>query len=619
MKFRHFSRVLVLATVVLAATVPAVSAARLTARPGPSSSEVELSGLLNGDGTFRGSLGASGSVDLAHWRLVSDITHGEAPRFVPAASTSTSSLVANAWNAIGSNGAGNGALNGVVYAVAVSGANVYVGGDWFQAPGLPVAANNIAKWDGTSWSALSSDQNGPSPITGPVHAIVPSGTTVYVGGSFSNAGGVPNADNLARWDGNGWLAVGTPAAAGTGAIQGEVDAIAVSGTNLFVGGYFFHAGYTGAINGVTMADMGAWWNGSTWLPLGSGWGPMGHYPPLNARVNALLVDGPNLYVGTDTQNINGDPTLDFAGQFEFDNFVWHSMDSNLGNGSLNASVRALAVSGTSLYVGGDFTNADGISGANYLAKWNTGTGVWSAAGSTSPNSTVRSIVVSGSNVYVGGSFTDLGGATGDRLARWNGSSWVPLGSNGSGDGALNNSVYALALSTTALYAGGFFNNAAGNQTADYVAAYGLASAGQQKPDGRIKKGTGTLIGNNVYNTTGLNQTRTGSGSPGKTFTFTVSIQNDGTGAGKFYVRATGTAVAGYAIKYFRGTTDITTAVNAGTYQTASIAVGSTFGVQAKVTIQAGAAIGSSVNRLVTVKSVADGSKVDAVKFVVSRA
>jgi len=40
------------------------------------------------------------------------------------------------------------------------------------------------------------------------------------------------------------------------------------------------------------------------------------------------------------------------------------------------------------------------------------------------------------------------------VAKWNGSSWAALGSNGSGIGALNHRVDALAVSSTDLYVGG---------------------------------------------------------------------------------------------------------------------------------------------------------------------
>src|SRR5262245_18731817 len=53
-------------------------------------------------------------------------------------------------------------------------------------------------------------------------------------------------------------------------------------------------------------------------------------------------------------------------------------------------------------------------------------GTWNALG-TGLNSTVNAIAVSGSDVYVGGAFTDAGGnANADRIARWNGSTWIAL-------------------------------------------------------------------------------------------------------------------------------------------------------------------------------------------------
>ena len=49
----------------------------------------------------------------------------------------------------------------------------------------------------------------------------------------------------------------------------------------------------------------------------------------------------------------------------------------------------------------------------------------------------------------------------DYIAKWNGSAWSALGSNGSGDGALNTDVDALAVSGSDLYVGGDFTDAAG--------------------------------------------------------------------------------------------------------------------------------------------------------------
>ena len=75
--------------------------------------------------------------------------------------------------------------------VAVSGSTVYAGGDFSTAGG--VSATRIAKWNGSSWSAMGSRMNNA------VLAIVVSGGTVYAGGDFSTAGGV-SASRVGRWN-----------------------------------------------------------------------------------------------------------------------------------------------------------------------------------------------------------------------------------------------------------------------------------------------------------------------------------------------------------------------------------------------------------------------------------
>jgi hypothetical protein len=89
-----------------------------------------------------------------------------------------------------------------VNTIAVSGSDIYVGGGFTTVD--TVVANNIAKWDGTSWSALGNG-NG---LNSSILAIAVSGNDVYVGGSFTTAGGVV-ANGIAKWDGSGWSALGS--------------------------------------------------------------------------------------------------------------------------------------------------------------------------------------------------------------------------------------------------------------------------------------------------------------------------------------------------------------------------------------------------------------------------
>jgi hypothetical protein len=57
-----------------------------------------------------------------------------------------------------------------------------------------VRANHVAKWDGSSWSALGSGMGGGDGYWGPwVSALAVSGSDLYAGGSFITAGGKVSA------------------------------------------------------------------------------------------------------------------------------------------------------------------------------------------------------------------------------------------------------------------------------------------------------------------------------------------------------------------------------------------------------------------------------------------
>jgi trimeric autotransporter adhesin len=168
------------------------------------------------------------------------------------------------WSALGSG------MNNGVYALAASGTNLYAGGEFSTAG--DVSANSIAKWDGSAWSALGSG------IDGYVFALAVLGTNLYAGGYFY-AGGL-SAIDIAKWDGNTWSALGSGI--------GTVYTLAVSGSDLYAGGQFDTAG------GVS-ANYVAKWNGSNWSSLGSG--ISGYFPYGNVYVHALAVSGSDLYVG----------------------------------------------------------------------------------------------------------------------------------------------------------------------------------------------------------------------------------------------------------------------------------------------------------------------------------
>jgi hypothetical protein len=122
----------------------------------------------------------------------------------------------------------------------------------------------------------------------------------------------------------------------------------------------------------------------------------------------------------------------------------------------------MAVSGTNIYVGGDFTTAGGNT-ANRIAVYNTSNNTWSALG-TGLSSSVNTIAISGTNIYVGGAFGTAGGISATAIAVYNtsNSSWSALGSG------LSAVVRTIAVLGTNIYVGGDFTTAGGN-TANRIA------------------------------------------------------------------------------------------------------------------------------------------------------
>ncbi len=93
-------------------------------------------------------------------------------------------------------------MNNTVWALAVDGSgNLYAGGNFTTAGGN--AANRVAKWNGSAWSALGSGMNSAVPAL----AVDGSGN-LYAGGDFTTAGGLA-ANHVAKWDGSAWSALGT--------------------------------------------------------------------------------------------------------------------------------------------------------------------------------------------------------------------------------------------------------------------------------------------------------------------------------------------------------------------------------------------------------------------------
>ena len=172
-----------------------------------------------------------------------------------------------------------------------TGEALYVGGRFSSAGGE--AAEHIARWDGRAWSAVGQGFDG---YGGSVWTLAPfddgSGLALYAGGVFSTADGRP-AGLVARWDGTGWQPLPEDFTPGFGH---SVRAFTVlndgSGDALYAAGYF----------GVPATSTGniARWDGTSWLPLGSGLGASGF-----ALQGAADAGGPALYAGGTFETAGG--------------------------------------------------------------------------------------------------------------------------------------------------------------------------------------------------------------------------------------------------------------------------------------------------------------------------
>src|SRR5262245_15425602 len=99
--------------------------------------------------------------------------------------------------------------DGIVRAAVFDDAgNLYIGGD-FVVVG-DVVARGVAKWDGSKWSAFGADVGVPSyfAIGARVYALAVLGNDLYAAGQFTTVGGIA-ATNIAKWNGDSWSALGS--------------------------------------------------------------------------------------------------------------------------------------------------------------------------------------------------------------------------------------------------------------------------------------------------------------------------------------------------------------------------------------------------------------------------
>src|SRR5439155_5010220 len=214
--------------------------------------------------------------------------------------------------------------HGSVSQLLVNGQDLYGAGRFFEAGG--VAATNIAKWNGTNWSARGPD------LRGGVSGLAVNGTNLYAAGFFqfpdqTNATGLV----VASWNGVSWNTTqvglwfasavapfghGVCAAGGGTNSSGEYgySVIHLDGTNRSTLAFITNGAFTSlalwhgdlvvsgnfdALGGVAATNL-ARWDGTNWSDVGGGVG----VPGAGTYVN-LAADEQWLYAGGAFTNVGG--------------------------------------------------------------------------------------------------------------------------------------------------------------------------------------------------------------------------------------------------------------------------------------------------------------------------
>jgi hypothetical protein len=391
------------------------------------------------------------------------------------------------WSPLGSGITQSGGGSPFVYAIYKDGDNIYVGGLFDMAGGIPV--NNIAVWNTADeeWSALG---DGADDV---VYTLVKEGNNLYAGGEFSNAGG-NSAINVAVWNTGDelWTALGS----GT---DGRVNDLEIIGGLLYAGGNFSNAGGSAAANLAT-------WNGTTWAEFEGG---------TDARVREIAAVDTSIYIGGDFGQVDGNSASFIA---RWDGSAWNSLSTEP-----NDDVYTIKGTPEGVLVGGTFTQV-GISEASGIARWTNngwetlnqelvydfGTvsavvsvsetqageyligGLFSKTSNLSLNNVAllnSSLDISqpsslgsangivgliydtdaeGENVYAAGIFGTAQGADANNVAHWDGSQWSALGEGTNGE------VNEILVADGMVYVGGSFTEAGGNP-ANNIAVWNIAN------------------------------------------------------------------------------------------------------------------------------------------------
>lgn len=215
---------------------------------------------------------------------------------------------------------------------------------------------------------------------------------------------------IAKWNGSGWDNVIFKS---SGFVVNNPQALAMASdevrNRLYIGGAF---AYSVAPDGY--CNFIGYYNDAdpenNWIGLNQG---------LNGNVNTITLDtAGNVYCGGTFNSTAGDNIpLNKVGKWNIFTDAWEPLSSGMND----AVVCSTKGSGNDIFFGGYFTMAGGVA-ANRIAKWN---GVYFVPLGSGLDGPPRSMVWDDVNncLYVAGNFYSIDGVVYEGLAKWDGSAW----------------------------------------------------------------------------------------------------------------------------------------------------------------------------------------------------
>lgn len=396
---------------------------------------------------------------------------------------------------------------GIIFAVASDGANGwFVGGIFSSVDGQPRQnlAHIVADRSVSGWNPGAD---------APVRALLVSGATLYVGGDFSVVGGVARTRLVALNTLTAAVEAWNPGA------NGVVEAFALSGTTLYVGGAFTQlAGQARARIGAVDIGTGA---ATAWAPIlvgnsveaialdanvafvGGGFSSVSGLarqnaaaidlttavanawsPDPNGVVHALAITASDVYAGGDFGTIGGRGRIGIARLNKTSGAAAASW-----NATCDGSIWDIQVLGTSLLVGGSFSIIGGQSRAN-ASSLVLASGI-AAAWAPALDGSVRCLQASGTQAFIGGYFRYADVISRNNLAAVDMTTLAVTDWNPNPSGLVGGEVLALTTNGATLYVAGRFGliNA---QTREALAAFDVASGALLPFDARINEGLATI-------------------------------------------------------------------------------------------------------------------------------